>query len=88
MANEVRSVAVAIAYALLGAVLFGGGGIVIGFSLAPDDGLQAVFNAAVGAAIGGLVGVIVGVVVFVAGTKAVERQNETAESGQAQGSRR
>lgn len=78
MASKVRSVAVATVYALVGAVLSGGGGAVIGFSLAPDDGLQAVFNAAVG----GVVGAILGVVVFVAGTRALERQTETNESAQ------
>lgn len=88
MTSKVRSVAVAIGYGLVGAVVFGGGGIVIGFSLAPDDGLQAVFNAAVGGVVGGVVGGILGVVLVVAGTKALERQTETSESRPAQGSKR
>lgn len=88
MTSKVRSVLVAIGYALVGAALVGGVGVVIGYSVAPDDGLQAVFNAAVGALVGGVVGGILGVVLFVAGTKAVERQTQTIEHQQTQGSKR
>lgn len=88
MASKVRRAVVAIAYALVGAVLFGGGGIVIGIAVAPDDGLQAVFNAAVGAAVGGLVGAILGVGVFVAGTKALEAQTLSADGGRSKGTDR
>lgn len=60
MTSKLRRVALAIAYALVGAVLFGAGGILIGFSLGPDDASQALFNAAVGAVVGGGVGGVVG----------------------------
>lgn len=85
MASKVRSVAVGSAYALGGGVLLGGVGIVIGIGLAPDDGLQGLFNAVVGGVVGAVVGGILGVVVFVAGGKALERQTETTERAQARG---
>lgn len=87
MTSKVRSVAAAIGYALVGAMLFGAGGIVIGIALAPDDGLQAVFNAVVGGLVGGVVGGILGIVLVVAGTKALERQTDTADSAQEPGSK-
>lgn len=76
MQSNVRSVLLAIAYALIGAVVLGGGGVVIGFWLAPDDGLQAVFNAAVGGAVGAVLGGMLGIAVSVAGTKAMQTEGE------------
>ena len=74
MAGNVRSVLVGSAYALVGALVLGGTGAGIGFSLAPDDGLQAVFNAGVAGIGGTILGGILGIVIFVAGSRAQQRQ--------------
>lgn len=80
MERKMGSVAGAIGYTLVGAVLFGGAGSLIGMVMASDAGLDGVGTVLITSAVGILLGGVLGVVVFVAGGKALERQSKTSDA--------
>lgn len=85
MTMKVRSVAGGIAYALGGALLFGGVGVIIGIAIDPDAGLEGVLYAVVAGGGGAVLGGILGLIVFVWGGKALERQQQAEQRGRAPG---
>lgn len=76
MTDKVRSVAAAIAYALVGAAVFGGVGVIIAILIDPDAGLEGILNAVIAGGVGAVAGAMLGVVVFVAGGNALEQQQQ------------
>lgn len=85
MGAKLRSAAAAVAYAVLGAVVFGAVGIIVGILMDTGAGLEGVLNAAIGGGVGVVLGAAFGAVVYVWGGKAIERQSLEKRGGESEG---